>query len=107
MRERAVEAAKPWHSMERAWPRALQVLAALLIGAKRVEEAEPYLEKLLAADGVNVENGFMQLNRLLAGNPDKASNLRVVRKLAERHPQLAQARFAVAQAALAPGDDAP
>ncbi len=48
----------------------------------------------------------MQLNRLLAGNPDKASNLRVVRKLAERHPQLAQAQFAIAQAALAAGDDA-
>ncbi len=106
MPELAVEAAKTWLSVEPTSPPALQVLAALLIGAKRVEEAEPYLEKLLAADGVNVENGFMQLNRLLAGNPDKASNLRVVRKLAERHPQLAQARFAVAQAALAAGDDA-
>jgi tetratricopeptide (TPR) repeat protein len=71
-----------------------------------VDEAEPYLEKLLAADGVNIESGFLQLNRLLAGNPDKASNLRVVRKLAARHPQLAQAQFAVAQAALAAGDDA-
>ncbi len=104
--ELAVEAAKTWHSIEPASPPALQVLAALLIGAKRVEEAEPYLEKLLVADGVNAENGFMQLNRLLAGNPDKAVNLRVVRKLAERHPQLSQARFAVAQAALAAGDDA-
>ena len=106
MPELAVEAAKTWLSVEPTSPPALQVLAALLIGAKRVEEAEPYLEKLLAADGVNVENGFMQLNRLLAGNPDKASNLRVVRKLAERHPQLAQAQFAIAQAALAAGDDA-
>ncbi len=106
MPELAVEAAKTWHSIEPASPPALQVLAALLIGAKRVEEAEPYLEKLLVADGVNAENGFMQLNRLLAGNPDKAVNLRVVRKLAERHPQLPQARFAIAQAALAAGDDA-
>src|SRR5260221_3223534 len=77
MPELAVEAAKTWLSVEPTSPPALQVLAALLIGAKRVEEAEPYLEKLLAADGVNVENGFMQLNRLLAGNPDKASNLPV------------------------------
>src|SRR5258708_19200111 len=107
MPELAVEAAKTWLSVEPTSPPALQVLAALLIGAKRVEEAEPYLEKLLAADGVNVENGFMQLNRLLAGTPDKAVNLRVVRKLAERHPQLPQARVAIAQAALAPGDHAP
>jgi tetratricopeptide (TPR) repeat protein len=104
--ELALEAAKIWQSVEPTSPQALQVVAALLVGTKRVDEAEPYLEKLLAADGVNVEGGFMQLNRLLAGNPDKASNLRVVRKLAARHPQLAQAQFAVAQAALAAGEDA-
>ena len=104
--ELALEAAKIWYSVEPTSPQAIQVVAALLVSTKRVDEAEPYLEKLLEADGVNVESGFLQLNRLLAGNPDKASNLRVVRKLAARHPQLAQAQFAVAQAALAAGDDA-
>ena len=104
--ELALKAAKIWQSVEPTSPQALQVVAALLVGTKRVDEAEPYLEKLLAADGINVESSFLQLNRLLAGNPDKASNLRVVRKLAARHPQLAQAQFAVAQAALAAGDDA-
>ena len=47
----------------------------------------------------------MQLNRLLAGNPDKAANLRVVRNLAAKYPQLPQAHFAVAQAAAIAGDD--
>src|SRR3989441_7327110 len=64
----AIEAAKTWLDIEPSSPQALQVTAALLIGSKRVEEAEPYLEKLLASDGVNLENGFMQLSRLLAGN---------------------------------------
>jgi Flp pilus assembly protein TadD len=77
----------------------------MLVANKRVDEAEPYLRKLLAAPGSNLENGFMQLNRLLAGNPDKSSNLRVVRNLAASHPQLSQAHFAVAQAALIAGDD--
>lgn len=104
--ELALEAAKIWQSVEPTSPQALQVVAALLVSTKRVDEAEPYLEKLLAADGINVESSFLQLNRLLAGNPDKASNLRAVRKLAARHPQLPQAQFAVAQAALAAGDDA-
>jgi len=104
--ELALEAARIWQSVEPTSSQALQVVAALLVSAKRVDEAEPYLEKLLAADGVNMEGGFMQLNRLLAGNPDKASNLRVVRKLAARHPQLAQAQFAVAQAAFAADDEA-
>jgi tetratricopeptide (TPR) repeat protein len=105
MPELAIEAAKLWHDIEPASTQALQVTAALLVAARKVEEAEPYLEKLLAADGVNVEGGFLQLSRLLAGNSDKAANLRVVERLAERHAALAAAQFAVAQAALAAGDE--
>jgi tetratricopeptide (TPR) repeat protein len=102
----AIEAAKLWQSVEPTSPQALQIVSALLVAAKRVDEAEPYLEKLLAADGVNVESGFLQLNRLLSGNPDKAANLRVVRKLAAQQPRLASAHLAIAQAALAAGDEA-
>jgi tetratricopeptide (TPR) repeat protein len=106
MPQLALEAAKTWHELDPGSSHAVQVVAAVLIADKKVEEALPYLEKLLASSGVNLENGFMQLNRLLAGNPDKAANLRVVRKLASRHPQLAQAHFAIAQAAAAAGDEA-
>ena len=106
MPELALEAARVWHDIEPDSIQALQVVAALLVAAKRVDDAEPYLEKLLSAQGVALENGFMQLNRLLAGNPDKAANLRVVRRLAGRHAQIPQAHFALAQAAAAAGDDA-
>src|SRR5204863_1981481 len=105
MPELALEAAKTWHELDPGSSQALQVVAALLVANKRVVDALPYLEKLLATDGVNLENGFMQLNRLLAANPDKAANLRVVRRLASKHPQLPQAHFAIAQAAAAAGDD--
>ena len=98
-------AAKSWYELEPESSHALQVVAAMLVANKRVDEAEPYLRKLLSAPGSNLENGFMQLNRLLAGNPDKGSNLRVVRNLAASYPQLPQAHFAVAQAALIAGDD--
>jgi Flp pilus assembly protein TadD len=101
----ALDAAQTWEKLEPESPQALQVVAVLLIAAKRVGEAEPYLQRLLSSEGVNVESGFMQLNRLLAGNPDKASNLRVVRKLAARHPALPQAHFAIAQAAYVADDD--
>ena len=84
MPQLALEAAKTWHELDPASSHALQVVAAVLIADKKVDDALPYLEKLLASSGVNLENGFMQLNRLLAGNPDKAANLRVVRKLAAR-----------------------
>ena len=101
----AIDAAKLWQELEPSSTQALQITAALLVGAKRVEEAEPYLEKLLTSEGVNLENGFMQLNRLISSNPDKAANTRLVRKLASKYPQLPEAHFAVGQAALAASED--
>ena len=101
----AIDAAKLWQELEPTSTQALQVTAALLVGGKRVEEAEPYLEKLLTSEGVNLENGFLQLNRLVAGNPDKAANARLVRKLAAKYPKLAPAHFAVAQASSAANED--
>ena len=104
--ELALEAAKTWQEIEPKSPAALQVVAALLISTKRVDEAEPYLEKLLSLEGVDPERGFLQMNRLLAGNPDKQANLRVVRQLAAKYPNLAPAHLAIAVAASAAGDDA-
>lgn len=102
--EVALEAANIWYEIEPSMA-SLQIVSALLIAGKRVDEAEPYLEKLLTSEGVSLENGFMQLNRLLSGNPDKPSNLRVVRNLAGKHPDLPQAHFALAQASAIAGLD--
>jgi tetratricopeptide (TPR) repeat protein len=103
--EVALDGARLWHELEPASGHALQVLAATLVAAKRVDEAGPVLEKLFSAEGVSRENAFMQVNRLLAGNPDKEANLRVIRAIAAKYPELPQAQFAVAQAALAAGDE--
>jgi len=106
LNELALEAARAWYDIEPGSAHALQVLGAMLVAAKRVDEAGPVLEKLLTAEGVNRENAFMQLNRLLAANPDKMTNLRVIRGLAAKYPQLPQAHFAVGQAAAIAGEDA-
>jgi tetratricopeptide (TPR) repeat protein len=95
----AIEAAKIWYETEPSSPQALQALTGLLIDAKRHEEALPYLQKLLAADRAG--DGFLQLNRLLANSQDKALILKLVQRLAQPYPGLAQAHFAVAQAAAA------
>ncbi len=102
----ALEAARVWHDADPASTQALQTLTVLLVGTKRVDEAEPFLAKLLATDENAAASGFLQLARLLAGNPDAAANLRVVRGLAERYPNLAQSHFAMAQAASAANDEA-
>jgi len=106
MQDLALEAARVWHDTDPASPQALQTVVVLLVGAKRVDETEPYLARMLAGDATASANVFMQLPRLLARSPDAPANLRVVRKLADRHPSLAQAHFAVAQAATAANDEA-
>jgi len=102
----ALEAARAWLEADPTSLQALQTLAGLLVGTRRVDEAEPYLARLLASDGAAAANGFTQLGRLLAGNPDKQANLRVARSLAAKYPDLPQAHLAVAQAALAANDEA-
>lgn len=101
----ALESARLWHETDPASAQALQAVTILLVNTKRVDEAEPYLAKLLATDANAAANGFMQLARLMAGNPDAAANLRVVRNLAARYPNLPQAHLAVAQAAAAANDE--
>ena len=102
----ALDAARIWYETEPASMQALQTVTGLLIGARRVEEAEPYLVKLFASNDTAATNGFMQINRFLSPNPDKSTNLAIVRKLAANYPTLAQAHFAVAQAAASVDDDA-
>jgi tetratricopeptide (TPR) repeat protein len=105
MQNLAIEAARIWREADTASQQPLQLLAALLVAARRVDEAEPYLAQLFAASGTVAANGFLQLQRLLGSNPDKKANLRVVQRLAARHAELAEAQFALAQAALAAGDE--
>ena len=102
----ALESARIWYDAEPGSTLALQTVSGLLIGARRVEEAEPYLVKLFASNDLAATNGFLQINRFLSPNPDKPGNLAIVRKLASGYPSLPQAHFAVAQAAAAVDDDA-
>ena len=105
LRDLALEGARVWYEVNPGSTQALQSLTVLLIGARRVDEAEPQLEKLLASDGPAAANGFMQLGRLLASNPDRKQNLEVVARLARKHRKLPEAHFAVAQAAIAAEDE--
>ncbi|HEY5637596.1 MAG TPA: tetratricopeptide repeat protein [Burkholderiales bacterium] len=101
MQALALEAAMLWHDIEPSSSRALQTVTALLIGARRLDDAEPYLAKLIAARETSPPNAFLQIGRLLGRHPDHAAVLRVVRRLADGYPDLPEARFAVAQAAYA------
>ena len=102
--EIALDAAKVWHEADPESPQGLRAVTVLLVGTKRVDDAAPYIAKLLQGKD-QAPGGLMQLGQLLAQNSDKAANLRVVRTLAEPYPELPEAHFAIAQAAFAAADE--
>lgn len=99
MPETALESARIWIETDPESPEAQRTLTSLLLAANRVEEAEPHLQRILAVNEASRADAFMQLNRLLANYGDKAAALAIVQRLAAAYPDLAQARFAIAQAA--------
>ena len=105
----AVECARLWSELDPAADRPKQVIAGLASGAPGGGDTRALgtdlkgeLERALAeaaAAGSRLGEAFLQLNRLLASEPDKAATLRLVRLLAQPYPNVAEAHFAVALAA--------
>lgn len=97
----ALELSRLWSELEPDSERALQTLVIMLIAQGQVEEAAPYLEKML--NSANLDEGFMQMPALFAKTRDAKAVLKVVRALAQKHPELPEAHFALAHAALQAG----
>jgi tetratricopeptide (TPR) repeat protein len=95
----ALEAATIWLQADPKSTRARQIIAALLVNQAQLPEAQPHLEKWLAADRENIGQSFLQLNALLTRHRDKAAVLQLMRGLAGKYPDVPEARLAVAQAA--------
>ena len=95
----ALEAAMLWAELDPDAVSARQTAAALLVNADRLEEAQPHLEKLLASEGNNINEAFMQLNGLLARSANKPAILELVLHLSKPYPDLPEAHFAISQAA--------
>ncbi len=102
----AIESAGIWLAADPGSQQARQALAALLINQARLADAQPHLEKSLAADKENAGQSFMQLNTLLARHPDKAAVLLLTQNLAKPYPNMPEAHFSIAQAALGAGQPA-
>lgn len=96
----ALEATRLWAAAEQDSERAQQTLAALLLNAGSLDEAEPILRTLLKADSAN---GFLHLSALMGKMRDTPAALALVERLAADYPALPEARFAVAQAAASAG----
>ena len=99
----ALESSKLWLELDKNNAQARQTVAALLVSSNKLSEAKPYLQALISSDG-NVAAGFMQLHSLLGKHPDRNAVLNVTKDLAKPYPQLPEAHFAVAQAAISAGN---
>lgn len=100
----AHELAQLWVETEPESVTARQTLVGVLIVLNRLDDLVPHLSKLLEQDKDNLGDNLSRLNRMLVRQPDKSAVLRLVQRVTQPYQSVAEAHFAVAQAALAAGD---
>jgi len=89
-----------WAELDPTSTEAQQAMTEILIKSDKLEEAEPYLSQLLAKESTRAP-GFLFVNTLLNKSNNKPAVLALTQSLAEPYPNLAEAQFSIAQAALA------
>jgi tetratricopeptide (TPR) repeat protein len=94
----AVQAVSLWSKLAPDSVDAQQTTVQMLVSTGRLAESKPYLEKLLIKEDTRA-NGFLYLHSLFARQSDKEAVLAIVQDLAAKYPNLAEAHFAIAQAA--------
>lgn len=93
-----IPAVKLWAELAPDSSEAQQAMTDIYIATGRLDDAKPYIAKLLSKEETRA-GGFLYLNNLLNKSPDKNASLKLVQSLAEPYPKLAEAQFAIAQAA--------
>lgn len=91
---------KLWSELDPSSNEAQQAMTEVLIATGKLNEAKPYLAKLFLKEETRA-GGFLYVNNLLSRSKDKAGVLSLVQSLAAPYPDLAEAQFAIAQAAYA------
>lgn len=97
--KQSLEAFKLWQEIEPTSQLVRQMLATLLVSGGKLEEAQPQIAGLLAADPENAGRSLMQLFPLFARHADKMAAFNTVRVLAQPYPQFAESHWVVAQSA--------
>jgi len=102
---RALYLVRIWLEVEPESATARQSLVALLIQTRQLGRLQPHLAELLDSDKENLANNLMHINRMLSRIPDKAGVLELLDGVLAKYRELPEAHFALAQAALAAGDE--
>lgn len=101
----AVEAARLWAEVDPESPQAQQMLAGVLVGTNRLDEAQQHVAKLLEQEGPALPGALLRLNRLFARQVDKAQVSQMVDKLTEPYLNVPEAHLARGEAALNASDN--
>ncbi|HYN54129.1 MAG TPA: tetratricopeptide repeat protein [Methylotenera sp.] len=100
----AIPAVKLWAELDPTSTESQQAMTEMLIATGKLDDTQPFLAKLLVKEETRA-GGFLFLNNLLSRSSDKPGVLRLVQSLAKPYPNLAEAQFAIAQAAYAAGKE--
>lgn len=103
--DRALELSRQWIAADPESAKARQTQSMLLVLSNRLDELAPQLITLLEQDKPNVGHNLMHLNRMLARVTDKKAVQRLIDRIATPYEGLAEAHFAMAQAAAAASDN--
>ncbi|SDK22281.1 Tetratricopeptide repeat-containing protein [Methylophilus rhizosphaerae] len=94
----ALPSAELWSDLVPDSIPAAQAASQLLIANGELKKAMPKIEKVLTDEHIR-PNAFMELNSLMMRITDKKSVLQAIQQLAKPYPTLAEAHFAISQAA--------
>lgn len=103
--DKALELSRLWLEVEPDSVAAKQMQSTLLVQSNRLEDLAPQLVNLLEQDKAHLGPNLLQLNRLLGKHTDKQAIQRLVDRVAAPYSGMAEAHFAMAQAAANAGDN--
>ena len=101
--DKAVEALNLWLKLEPSSHQAKQLLTTVLLSGGKLNEAQPYLAEMLAANPAQAGNTFTQIYSLLVRYPDKDAVFKLLHELAQPYPRVAEGYLVQAQAAALAG----
>jgi tetratricopeptide (TPR) repeat protein len=97
--EVALDSARLWAELDPESAQARQMVTSLLAAGARPEDLAEHIARQLAAEGGNLPNALLQINRALARVPDKRKVLSIVEQVTTPYVGMAEAHFARAVAA--------
>ena len=102
----ASDALELWVELDPSSQTAREQLFIVLLRSGKLAESQPLVEDLLTREPERARAIFVQLARLTSLQSDKQGAYQLVSQLAERYPDLPEARFALIAVAAEVGDNA-